>query len=75
MYCRENLKSLLINVFIKAAAWLPFGCKGTTKNAFHGLCKAGDSDASGSPWSECEDDGKMVGKTDSIIKHSACCSW
>ena len=36
-----------------------FGCKGTTKNAFHGLCKAGDSDASESPWSGIEHNGKM----------------
>ena len=37
------------------------------KKAFHGLYETGDSEASESPWSECEDDGKMVGKTDSII--------
>lgn len=36
-----------------------FGCKGSIKNAFHGLCKAGDSEASGSPWSGIEHNGKM----------------
>ena len=36
-----------------------FGCKGTTKNAFHGLCKAGDSEASESPWSGIEHNGVM----------------
>ena len=64
-----------INPFIKVAAWLPFWLQRYNKNAFYGLYKAGDSEASGSPWSGIEHNGKMVGKTDSIIKHSAYCSW
>ena len=39
------------------------------------LHKAGGNSASASPWSEYKNDGKMVGKTDSIIKHSARCAW
>ena len=44
-------------------------------NASHGLHEARGNSASASPWSESTNDGKMVGKTDSIIKHSARCAW